>query len=111
MGTPALELQLTRRFSITDAEAVESYLKAHTRLPLLLVQAADELEQRFPNSELELDVFHDPEIEGADELFVYVKTSLPVNEALAKLDAFDDEWFLEIDQQSGHVFNVNLRFA
>jgi len=50
-------------------------------------------------------------VEGAKELFAYIRTSLPVDEALSRLDKFDEEWFLDQLDRAGGRFNFNLEFA
>jgi hypothetical protein len=58
-----------------------------------------------------LEVVSDPEVEGWDQLFAYILTSLPVREALAQLNKLDKEWFLDqLDRVDG-LFNFNLEFV
>jgi hypothetical protein len=58
-----------------------------------------------------LEVVSDPEVEGVEELFAYILTSLPVNEALARLHRLDEEWFLDQLDRVGGRFNFNLEFV
>ncbi len=105
------ETSILRRFVVADRPKLASYLEEHAQVLPILLEAADQLNSRFPQSELELKVVRFPEAGNYQQLFVYVKTDLPVEEASARLDAFDDEWFLEADTRGDHGFNVKLRFA
>jgi len=58
-----------------------------------------------------LEVVSDPEVEDMDELFAYILTSFPVDEALARLAKLDEEWFLDQLDQVGGRFNFNLEFV
>ena len=88
-----------------------SVLEKYPFLVSLLLEAYVEVGNYFPHSRVFLEVFDDPEVEGMDKLFAYIRTPLPVDEALARLDKLDEEWFLDqLDRAAGR-FNFNLEFA
>jgi hypothetical protein len=60
---------------------------------------------------LELELVSDPESrELRQTLFGYIYTPLPVQDAVAKLDEFDETWFLDAVYKTGVSLNFNLRF-
>lgn len=89
---------------------VKEFIEEHSYLTHILIESY-ELIIRFFGSGcyLELAVTTDPE-EGFKELFVYIKTALPVDEALQKLDNFDDQWFLDKMSDTKGKLNFNLSF-
>jgi hypothetical protein len=79
-----------------EATAVRRFLQPH-------------LAKHFgPAPQVALEVVSDPEANGAKQLFAYIRTTLPVEAAMAQLDLLDEEWFLgQLDRVNG-LFNFNL---
>jgi hypothetical protein len=104
--------QLEEIYSLRDASVVRRFLYAHPQLIEFLLEAHVHLQKHFgPDPQVELAVVSDPEAEGEEQLFAYILTSLPVDEALARLDRLDEEWFLDqLDRVDGR-FNFNLEFV
>jgi len=104
--------RLEEIYSFRDAEAVRRFLHAYPQLVEVLLEAHVYLQKYFgPDPRVTLEVVSDPEVEGMDELFAYIVTTLSVDEALARLDRLDEEWFLDqIDRVDGR-FNFNLEFV
>ena len=104
--------RLEEIYSLRDAAAVRRFLQACPQLIELLLEAHVYLQEYFgPDPQVTLEVVSDPEAESMDELFAYILTSLPVDEALARLDKLDEEWFLDqLDRVDGQL-NFNLEFV
>jgi len=104
--------RLEEIYSLRDAATVRRFLHACPQLVEVLLEARIHLQKFFgPDPQVTLEVISDPEAESIDELFAYILTSLPVDEALARLDRLDEEWFLDqLDRIDGQ-FNFNLEFA
>lgn len=98
-------------FLLREQAKIQAFLRDHPQLMEIVLEAVFHIERHFgPDPQVELAVSIDPEIEGMEELFAYICTSLPVDEALARLDRLDEEWFLEqLDRVNG-LFNINLKF-
>jgi hypothetical protein len=104
--------QLEKVYSFRNAEAVRRFLQTHPHLIEVILETYPYLVKYFgPNPQVMLEVVGDPEAEGLEELFAYILTSLPVDEALARLDKLDQEWFLDQLDRIGGQFNFNLEFA
>jgi hypothetical protein len=100
-------------YTFRNAAAVRRFLLAHLSLIGVLVEAYSHLSKYFgPDPRVALEIVSDPEADdGRDQLFAYILTSLPVDEALVRLDRLDEEWFLDQLDQVGGLFNFNLEFV
>lgn len=95
-----------------NSRAVREYLDQHRVLQSVLVEAHEYLQRCFgPNLHVELCLKPDPEVEGLDVLFGYISTDLPVEEALKRLERFDEMWFLDAMPDIPARLNFNLRFV
>jgi hypothetical protein len=104
--------QIEEMYSLRHAATVRRFLHVYPHLIQVLLEAHVYLQKYFgPDPQVALEVVSDPEVEGLEELFAYILTSLPVDEALARLDKLDEEWFLDqLDRVDGR-FNFNLEFV
>ena len=95
-----------------NATAVRRFLQAYPRLIDVLLEAQPHLAKHFgPDPQVALEVVSDPEANWAKQLFAYIRTSLPVEAALAQLYLLDEEWFLDqLDRVNG-LFNFNLEIV
>ncbi len=103
---------IEKDFLFRQPEKVQAFLQDHPQLIEIVLEAALHIERHFGlDTQVELAVSVDPEIEDMEELFAYVCTSLPVDEALARLDRLDEEWFLDQLERVDDLFNIDLRFV
>lgn len=103
--------RLKRKYTVANFSKLLKFLSNNQSLFELLFEAHGEIKKYFPLEEIVLEVVLDPEIDSHEGIFAYILTSLPVAEALRKLDEFDEEWFLnQLDRTNG-LFNFNLRFV
>lgn len=113
-GTTPVEveksLERVKALFPAETDGVQEFLRKHPALIAVLLDAYPHLARIFGTPHLTLNVVRDSEGEGEDELFAYITTTEPVDEALAKLDQFDEEWFLDQDQTEGRL-NFSLEFA
>ena len=103
--------KLRQIYSVRDATAVVRFLRLCPSLVDVLMEAQSQLECHFgADPQVVLEVVSDPEGER-DELFAYVRTSVSVGESLARLDRFDEEWFLDqLDRVNGQL-NFDLEYV
>lgn len=103
--------ELRQVYSFRDATAVVRFLRVRPNLIDVLLEAQSQLECHFgANPQVVLEVVSDPEGER-DELSAYVRTSASVDESLARLDRFDEEWFLDqLDRVNGQL-NFDLEYV
>lgn len=58
-----------------------------------------------------LDAIDDPDIAGNTQLAVYIKTRIPVDEAMRRLEQFDNDWFFDQIDFVGNKIFFNLAFV
>ena len=90
-------------------EAAE-YLQQHPMLYPYLVESVGKIKSIFgSNVELELRLMKDPEIANYQTLYCYIWVLMSVDEAMDKLDNFDDEYYLKLPNQIRDYLNYNVR--
>ena len=101
-------LTIESRFTKRNRGQVMGYLDRYSWLPGFLASAVRILDRYFPQgTEYNLELFSDPE-EDWIELFVNIRCALPISEALERLDAFDDDWFLDQVGKVGGIVSFNV---
>lgn len=104
--------QIEEIYSLRNAETVRGFLHTYPQLIEVLLEAHVYLQRYFgPDPQVTLEVVSDPEVEAIEELFAYILASLPVDEALTRLDKLDEEWFLDQLDRTGGRLNFNLEFV
>jgi hypothetical protein len=91
---------------------VRHFLERHPALIDLLLEAPEYLQRCFgPDPQVVLQVVLDPELDDSEELFAYIRTALPVDDALEQLDRLDKEWLLAQLPRTGGRFNIDVEFV
>jgi len=107
---PALQ-SLGQLYTFRRPKEVSQFLDTHPFLVPLLVEAYDKIAQYFGLSpEVILEVVTDPEAENDRELFALIRTNLPPDEALVRLDRLDKGWWLEASHRSQGNLCIHLGF-
>ena len=57
-----------------------------------------------------MEVLSDPSYPDGKELLISISTSLPPNEAIRGLDAFDDEWWLSASTNSSADICIKVEY-
>ena len=97
-------------YMISRPVEVFRFLRQHPSLAEVVWEAAYVLRRIFdPDVRLSLELVRDPEVEY-EELFALVYVADPAEEALEKLRAFDEGWFLDRQDEVHGLFNVDVRF-
>lgn len=106
------ELQQLQEFYIFREPAlIRQFLRTHEPLIEVLFEAWPHLHQYFgPDLQVALEVVSDPEVENWDELFAYILTPFSSDEALARLNRFDQDWFLDQLSQVDGKLNFDVEF-
>jgi hypothetical protein len=96
---------LSQFYTFRGAQEVSGFLHAHPFLAPLLLEAYNKIAKHYgPSPQVVLEVVTDPEATDDRELFVFIRTNLPPDEALSKLDQLDKEWWLdEADRAKGKL--------
>jgi hypothetical protein len=110
--TEAKLRQLQGFYTILDAADVLHFVRTYPAAVDILAEARPYLERLFgPTPQVILEVTSDPVSEDSEELFGYIQTSLPVEEALDRLHRLDQEWFLALISRVRGRLNFNLDFV
>ena len=104
--------QLGDRYAVRRPEEVTAFLRAYPHLGPLRIEAAEVVPRYFePDAPLVLEVVTDPEADGLPpELFALVQTTLNPDEALARLDRLDDDWWLDVSPDGPGTLVVSLEY-
>jgi hypothetical protein len=109
----ASELQfalLEQRYLFRRRNEVIGFLKRYRFLVSLLLEVYDRIAEYFgPSPEVVLEVVSDPEAEYR-ELFALVRTNLSPSAALACLERFDQEWWLDASERAQCMLNVDVEY-
>ena len=104
--------KIARWYSVRDSGRIEDFVHQRPLIAKVLADAIDELPKYFgPQLDVELECVTDPEYEEDGQLFAYIRTSLPAEDALKRLDQLDEDWFLAKISQLDGAFNFNLQFV
>jgi hypothetical protein len=88
--------ELRREFQISDEDEILAFLERHPTVAPLLFDIRSNIRRFFDEDPVRLDMFYDPEWPQDDpELVVNIQTLLEPMEALARLQKFDDEWWIK----------------
>jgi hypothetical protein len=87
--------ELDAWYIINDRDSVLGYLSRHPHLVPLLRDVVGAVQRFFPaGDELHLEAINDAETR-TEQLYVIITTALSREEAEARLDRFDEEWWLD----------------
>jgi hypothetical protein len=104
--------QLATHSQFKDGVAVRSFLSRHVPLLLLLREAHHKIKTVFGfETGLALEVFTDPDDDDGQQLFVLIRTALPVDEALAQLERLDEAWWLDAAPRAEGWLNLDVEYV
>lgn len=103
---------IKKAYTISNSQlmSIERFLDKHKDIADLVLEAHAKIRDFFTSETLLLELISDISIEGGEELFVYIQTYLSVEEAVEKINDFDEQWFLDQLSRTKGLFNFNLRF-
>ena len=92
-------------------EEVIEFLEDHPFLVALLFDAHPQIVKHFgPRPDAVLEVVADPEAMADRELFVLVRTDLPPDDALCRLERLDMDWWLDAMDRAHASLCIDLEF-
>lgn len=80
-----------------NKDSITAFLDQYPEITTKLFEARENILKFFPNHSFALEVMADPENEDDPQLILYIQTTLSPDEAIERLDKFDDEWWLDVD--------------
>lgn len=106
---PTLQ-SLEQLYTFRRPEEVIEFLQAHPSLVPLLEEAHGKIAEFFGSFEIVLEVVTDPEAIDDHELFAFIRTTLPPDEALSKLNRLDQEWWLDAADRAEGKLCIHVEF-
>ncbi len=101
---------LRRLYTFKDSNEITTFLHKHDFLVPLLSEASSKIEPYFPNSELVLEMFTDPEGYGANQLVLFISTELNPKEARQKLKQLNSNWWVHAFERANGQLSINVEF-
>lgn len=92
-------------YQVRDRLNVQRFLREHSFLVPMLVETIPNIREYFPNAQIRLELFQDPEAEAVFEhLFIKVATDLQLKEARDAFKKLQTEWWLsKLPKARGHL--------
>lgn len=101
---------LEDHFSLREGAELRQFIEANPFLLDLLLESQSNISNYFPKSELALQVITNPEGVDDRQLVLFIITNLSPEDALAKLQQFDDAWWVDaLDRAQGKLC-ITLEF-
>jgi hypothetical protein len=98
------------RLELREPTVLKEYLEENRFLIPLINEASAKLVEYFGEETPQiLQVVYHPD-DGSRELFLYVKPDLPVSEAIATLDRFDEDWWLDAMDRSNFQMVIKIGY-
>lgn len=94
-----------------DPDLLAGFLDAHPQITPLLHEAAVAVRDHFgDDARIAIEVYHDPEAATHAELYALIQTPLALSsdEALRRLDAFDEGWWLDAMPRAGGLLTIGV---
>lgn len=103
---------LAREYEIRNPSKVAEFLSENLFLLDLLKVIPGKLRKFFgKNAKLAVELFVEPEMPSSREIFVLVLTKNDAKTARAKMDEFDQKWWLENLDKANCKLNVSLEYV
>jgi hypothetical protein len=100
---------LDELFDFAEFESVSAFLAGHDFLLPLLIEAQRKIGEYFgTDSTTRLEVVGDPGDPSDVSLYAFIQTFLPHADAVALLDSFDREWWLNELDRARHKLVIDV---
>ncbi|MGH9844555.1 MAG: hypothetical protein ACREEM_38020 [Blastocatellia bacterium] len=110
-GDPAVSLNgASPRLEMRKPEVVKSFLEENDFLIPLIGEASEKLAEYFGAETPQiLEVIFHPD-DGSTELFLFIQVEPAISNARARLDRFDEDWWLGEMYRSQNKIVISLEF-
>ena len=90
----------TEVYTLRRPNDVYDFLKKEPSAIAQILETYERIQEYFPQDEIFMEVLADPGSPIEKELLISISTSLPPIDAIRRLDAFDDSWWLGVSSSS-----------
>lgn len=101
---------LEQIYKFRNRDAVRAFLMEDPSATRLLSEAYGRIRKYFPDSEIFMEVVTDPDFLCEKELVVSIVTDLSPREAIKRLDAFDEDWWLDASDRSRASICIKVEY-
>lgn len=92
---------LQEMYNIEHADSVFSFIADYPHLDPILSDAYEHIVKTFGSNLQSIELTFEVDEDTDEEyLMVLIKTSLPSKDALKLMDTFDDEWWLDVEENT-----------
>ena len=105
----SVEIFIENHYTVKDRDEVFAFLRENSSLGDLLIEEHGHIRQYFPTSSYHLELYSDPEFDH-DALVVLIETELTVDEAMNKLELFDQNCWLDNIEKAATKLHFNLAY-
>ena len=104
-------IEIQRLYALDSAPGVLDLVRATPSLAAVLADAHRALREFFPDETLTLELDLDPETRDGDaRLVLWIASRGEVQDALARLDRFDREWWIDRLANADDRLSISLAF-
>lgn len=98
---------------LRNSKVIQSILSQHPELVVWLEQAREVVRTHFAKDTrgLILEGFVDPEAAETPEVYLLVRTPLPVSEALDRLNRVDDAWEAVTGGRANNLLTIDVEYC
>lgn len=101
-----------RLYDFRDYTSVAAFLRQHPFLVGILLEAYERIQSYFGvGTQVVLELFSQPDNVDAQELFALIRTNLEPKEVIARLEAFDNEWWLDALPEARHKMTIDVEYV
>lgn len=90
---------LEKLYNFREKTEIVEFLEIYQFLIPVLLEAPDKISNYFPDAELFLECVSDPEVVGEAMLELAICMNLEPDEAVDKLNQFQDDWWLDLSDR------------
>lgn len=102
--------RLEQRYSFRDREEVLSFLESNSFLVPLLFEIRQQLDHYLTMTEIYLKVVAEPDSYDDEQLVVSIVPGMEPDVAYDRLEAFDDDWWLDNIEAADNKVCITLEF-
>ena len=108
--TPFQRISATYGIPAGHRKAIERFVSKHQYLYPELEKASEQITSVFGKNAVEISLeLHADRQEDWEGLFIVVKTNLPPGDSLDLLDRFDEEYWLDLDDEVSNLLELVVR--
>lgn len=99
---------LEKFYTFRGKTKILQFLAKYPFLISTLLSVPDNIRTYISDSQLSLELVADPEITDYLQLFILIYTQLDLDEAIDKLDKFEDDWWLQIPYEVRKLVAIDV---